>query len=43
MELEKRSGRMILELFDLFKEIYEDSPLTMLILSRPNASSINEE
>ena len=43
VELEKRSGRMRFEDFDLFKEIYWDSSLKMLILSRTNTSSVNEE
>ena len=43
VELEKRSGRMILDHFDLLKEIYRDSPLKVPIPSRPNTSSVNEE
>ena len=43
VELEKRSGRMILEHYDLLKEIYRDSPLKVPIPSRPNTSSVNEK
>ena len=43
VELEKKSGRMILEHLDLLKEIYGDSPLKVSILSRPNTDSVNAE
>ena len=42
VESEKRSGRMIIEHFDLLKEIYGKS-LTAPVASRPNTSSVNEE
>ena len=43
VELEKKSGRMILEHLDLLKEIYGDSPLKVSILSRTNNDSVNAE
>ena len=43
VELEKRSRRMILQHFDLLKEIYWGPRWTVSISSRPNTSSVNEE
>ena len=43
VELEKTSGKIILEHFDLLKEIYKGSTMTMPISSRPNTSLVHEE